>query len=118
MSMDTPRVLRKFEHHRSSSGLIDGRVVKGSAKVAAATKEAEADGAEAKAVEDEEEEDKDDDEVEEDEYWKEDEKVVSTVITRIAVSPDGQWLATTDDRCRTHVFNLDSIQVRTLQLIF
>ena len=33
-------------------------------------------------------------------------------ISALAFSPDGQWLATTDDCCRTHVFNLDAIQVR------
>jgi U3 small nucleolar RNA-associated protein 4 len=31
-------------------------------------------------------------------------------ITRMAISPDGQWLATTDDHRRTHIFNLDSVQ--------
>jgi U3 small nucleolar RNA-associated protein 4 len=31
-------------------------------------------------------------------------------ITRMAISPDGQWLATTDDHLRTHIFNLDSVQ--------
>ena len=28
----------------------------------------------------------------------------------MAVSPDGQWLATTDDHMRTHIFNLDSVR--------
>jgi U3 small nucleolar RNA-associated protein 4 len=32
-------------------------------------------------------------------------------VLRLAVSADGQWLATSDDLCRTHVFNLDSLQV-------
>lgn len=31
-------------------------------------------------------------------------------VLRMAVSPDGQWLATSDELCRTFVFNLDSIQ--------
>jgi U3 small nucleolar RNA-associated protein 4 len=34
------------------------------------------------------------------------------IISRMAISADGQWLASTDDLCRTHVFNLDSMQVR------
>ena len=34
-------------------------------------------------------------------------------VLRISISPDGQWLASSDDRSRTHIFNLDSIQVRT-----
>ncbi|KIY51389.1 WD40 repeat-like protein [Fistulina hepatica ATCC 64428] len=31
-------------------------------------------------------------------------------ILRLAVSPDGQWLASSDDRSRTHIFSLDSLQ--------
>jgi len=31
-------------------------------------------------------------------------------ITRIAVSTDGQWLATTDDCRQTHIFNLDTLR--------
>ncbi|TRM61425.1 WD40-repeat-containing domain protein [Schizophyllum amplum] len=31
-------------------------------------------------------------------------------VQRLAVSPDGQWLATSDDHAQTHIFNLDSIQ--------
>jgi hypothetical protein len=34
-------------------------------------------------------------------------------VQRLAVSPDGQWLASSDDRRRVHIFNLDSIKVRT-----
>lgn len=29
----------------------------------------------------------------------------------IAISADGQWLATSDSQSRTHVFNLDSVSV-------
>ena len=36
-------------------------------------------------------------------------KPLPVTITRMAVSPDGQWLATTDDHMRTHIFNLDSV---------
>lgn len=36
---------------------------------------------------------------------------VSTTISRMAISADGQWLATTDDLSRTYIFNLDSVQV-------
>src|SRR6267154_1340118 len=35
----------------------------------------------------------------------------SVTIMKMAVSPDGQWLATSDDLCRIFIFNLDSIQV-------
>lgn len=34
-------------------------------------------------------------------------------ISLIVCSPDGQWLTTSDLRGRTHVFNLDSLQVRS-----
>ncbi|KAG0702695.1 WD40 repeat-like protein [Suillus ampliporus] len=34
-------------------------------------------------------------------------------IMKMAVSPDGQWLATSDDLCRIFIFNLDSIQHHT-----
>ncbi|KAI5898640.1 WD40 repeat-like protein [Schizophyllum commune H4-8] len=30
-------------------------------------------------------------------------------VHRLAVSPDGQWLATSDDHAQTHIFNLDSL---------
>jgi len=36
----------------------------------------------------------------------------SVYVSHIAISPDGQWLATSDERSRTHIYNLDSIQVR------
>ena len=41
-----------------------------------------------------------------------------SMVTRLAFSPDGQWLATSDDNCRTHVFNLDTAQVRLCSLLF
>lgn len=37
-------------------------------------------------------------------------------IDRIAVSTDGQWLATSDNRGRTHIFHLDSISVCLLNM--
>jgi len=33
-----------------------------------------------------------------------------TNVSRLAISADGQWLATTDDLARTYIFNLDSVQ--------
>lgn len=59
------------------------------------------------------------DESEED---SDDEDVSSTPavvsIDQIAISSDGQWAATSDNRARTHVFNLDLISVRPLPLRF
>lgn len=39
-------------------------------------------------------------------------------IDRIAVSSDGQWLATSDSHARTHIFNLDSVSVRPVPLSY
>jgi U3 small nucleolar RNA-associated protein 4 len=44
----------------------------------------------------------------------EDERLMSPVVATILhleISADGQWLATSDDHSRTHIFNLDSVQV-------
>jgi U3 small nucleolar RNA-associated protein 4 len=39
---------------------------------------------------------------------------LDAVIVHLATSYDGQWLASTDLRGCTHVFNLDSIQVQVV----
>ena len=39
---------------------------------------------------------------------------LEAVIVHLATSYDGQWLASTDLRGCTHVFNLDSIQVQVI----
>ena len=36
---------------------------------------------------------------------------VGVEISSLAISPDGQWMATTDDCCQTHVYNFDALQV-------
>jgi U3 small nucleolar RNA-associated protein 4 len=51
------------------------------------------------------------DDGDEDENMDEEEEAVIGAVTRMTISADGQWLATTDDLCRTHVFNLDALQV-------
>lgn len=38
----------------------------------------------------------------------------SSHVSQMVVSADGQWLATTDLRGRTHVFNLDAMKVNYL----
>ncbi|KAI0314976.1 WD40 repeat-like protein [Amylostereum chailletii] len=90
-----PRVLRRFSQHRLKNVVVRDRIVKGR---------------------------KGDEDVEMAETQSEDGGVpsvdeeadnfrpMSTTITRMAVSTDGQWLATTDDHRRTHIFNLDSVQ--------
>jgi hypothetical protein len=81
-----PQVLCRFDHHRR--GRIPGgdRVVKGLRN-----------GMDVSVTED-------DGDVS-------DEAPVSANILRMAISPDGQWLATSDDRCRTNIFNMDLLKV-------
>ncbi|KAI0963284.1 hypothetical protein AcW1_000403 [Taiwanofungus camphoratus] len=99
-----PHVLRKFEHHRMRDVMISNRVVRGRK------------GTEGVEIEDVEMEDATEDASESSDDQRPNPKLLIGAVTRMAVSSDGQWLATTDDRCRTHVFNLDSIQVRLLPL--
>ncbi|OBZ79661.1 U3 small nucleolar RNA-associated protein 4 [Grifola frondosa] len=84
------RVLRVFEQHRMRDGLVRDRVIRGRK----GDEDAQIENAATVMSDD------DFDSVE----------TVKTTITRMAVSADGQWLATSDDLCRTHVFNLDSVQ--------
>ncbi|KAI0932482.1 hypothetical protein AcW2_001100 [Taiwanofungus camphoratus] len=93
-----PHVLRKFEHHRMRDVMISNRVVRGRK------------GTEGVEIEDVEMEDATEDASESSDDQRPNPKLLIGTVTRMAVSPDGQWLATTDDRCRTHVFNLDTIQ--------
>ncbi|EMD41715.1 hypothetical protein CERSUDRAFT_146940 [Gelatoporia subvermispora B] len=97
----TPRVMRKFQQHRMRDVVLGKRIVRGrkspeDVEMADAgnddTAEKASDSSESESEEDESA------------------RPEPATITRMAVSPDGQWLASTDDRCRTHVFNLDSIQ--------
>jgi U3 small nucleolar RNA-associated protein 4 len=80
---NTPRVLRRFDHHRLRAG---DRVIKGR---------------------------KVDEDVEMDvaEHDQDMDTLPFANILRLAISADGQWLASSDDRSRTHIFNLDSVQV-------
>jgi U3 small nucleolar RNA-associated protein 4 len=83
-----PRVLRRFDHHRMRNVTIRDRFIRG--------RKARGD-------------------VEMGENKRDDEEdsagpVVASIL-RMAISADGQWLATSDDHARTHIFNLDSVQV-------
>ncbi|KZV77615.1 WD40 repeat-like protein [Peniophora sp. CONT] len=84
----SPRLLRRFNHHRMEDVLIGDRVVKG------------------RKQGDDVDVDMDDGESLKGATGGD----VLTTITRMTISSDGQWLATTDDRRRTHVFNLDALQ--------
>lgn len=92
-----PEVLKKFEHHRQRDSLLHGRdVIKGrktDGDVEMADPESDSSA---------------------------DEDVTSPThanVFRIALSADGQWLATSDDHARTHIFNMDSLQVRCSRII-
>lgn len=98
---EKPRVLRRFDHHRLRDSIIRDRIVKG--------RKDDGDVEMGEASDDVEEDD-------EGSASAGDSSPALVNILRIAISPDGQWLATSDDRARTHIFNLDSVQVRTLPI--
>ena len=58
----------------------------------------------------EDDEDSEGDEERESDDESEDEREDLVTVNRMALSLDGQWLATSDTAYRTHVFNLDSVQ--------
>lgn len=84
LSTEEPTVLRRFDQHRKLISLSGGRLVRGSGR---------------SQVQDAGDDDG--------ELLQSDSP---PSVVRMAVSPDGQWLATSDELCRTFVFNLDSIQ--------
>lgn len=96
------RVLRRFDQHRHRSILADGRVLTGRRS----DEDHEADASESEQ------------DIEKHETGSRgmagpqatNVDPMPATITRMAISPDGQWLATTDDHLRTHIFNLDSVQ--------
>ncbi|PIL29590.1 hypothetical protein GSI_08226 [Ganoderma sinense ZZ0214-1] len=103
---NVPHVLRKFEQHRVRDSFVKGRLVKGRQAPAAMNGdvvEMGSDNEETPAADDADSFGEDSDDAEES-------TLVHTTVTRIAVSSDGQWLATSDDLRRTYVFNLDTIQ--------
>lgn len=112
-----PRVLRKFDHHRSRS-LIGGRQIVKRSKSERSMVQNEERSREKAALETEE----DDQEMDEDavtmnvDSGSETDPTLTT-ISRMAISADGQWLATTDDLSRTYIFNLDSVQVNFSPLL-
>jgi U3 small nucleolar RNA-associated protein 4 len=98
-----PRLLRKFDQHRLAGA---GRTVRGRTVSVHADGDVNIEATPAG-----------NDDSDEDENMDEEEEAVIGAVTRMTISADGQWLATTDDLCRTHVFNLDALQVGILILI-
>ncbi|KAF8139959.1 WD40 repeat-like protein [Boletus edulis] len=89
LSTEEPTVLRRFDQHGKLIPLSGGRLVRGSGR------------GRVQSADDEDSE-----------LHLSDSP---PSVRRMAVSPDGQWLATSDELCRTFVFNLDSVQYhRTL----
>ncbi|KAH9075802.1 WD40 repeat-like protein [Lactarius deliciosus] len=95
------RVLRRFDQHRSRNSSVEGRALTGRRNGV----DYEADVLE--PGQDVHDSDSGTDDID---VWPTHSGSLPATITRMAVSPDGQWLATTDDHMRTHIFNLDSVQ--------
>ncbi|KAG1757881.1 WD40 repeat-like protein [Suillus lakei] len=83
LSSEAPTVLRTFNQHCSAGSITSGRIVRGINKWTSDEDEQSVGGTD------------------------------SISIMKMAVSPDGQWLATSDDLCRIFIFNLDSVQYHT-----
>ena len=130
---DKPRVLRRFDHHRLQDSVAHDRVIKGRGVSQDGQKkkksrqvngngrihvngDGDIDMAEPDVSPPPSEDEEDDSEDKSEEEQEDDEDVSSTAavvsVDQIAVSTDGQWLATSDDHARTHIYNLDLISVR------
>ncbi|KAI9512662.1 WD40 repeat-like protein [Russula earlei] len=95
------RVLRRFDQHRNRGLMIEGRVLTGRRRDNNDDDPA-TDASDAKSAQ-----------VDPQPRYTTHAEAVPATITRMATSPDGQWLATTDDHMRTHIFNLDAVQHHT-----
>ncbi|PPQ98963.1 hypothetical protein CVT24_003459 [Panaeolus cyanescens] len=124
---DKPSVLRRFDHHRLQNSIVHDRVIKGRAIRAGAQDSQSKPKTNGHAMvnghgdvemsdinspspppdADDKMDEEDDDESSSDGEGSALPAVVS--VDRIAISTDGQWVATSDSRARTHIFNLDSI---------
>ncbi|PPQ90453.1 hypothetical protein CVT25_014971 [Psilocybe cyanescens] len=123
---DKPRVMRRFDQHRMQDSIVHDRVVKGRAlaldnagtelvnghahvngDVSMDVDMAEPDADSSAPAENQNEESESSEDEEDDEDVSSSAAIVS--VDRIAVSTDGQWLATSNNRARTHIFNLDLI---------
>lgn len=102
---ESPRVLRRFDHHRARNLVGGQRIIKGPKLGTSVPNE---NGHSKSELHVPESDDIDMDGVPREEMAG---RTVATV-SRLAISADGQWLATTDDLSRTYIFNLDSVQVR------
>ncbi|KAI0307576.1 WD40 repeat-like protein [Multifurca ochricompacta] len=95
------RVLRRFDQHRNRKSIVEGRILIGQRTKA---------DRETNASAQEQDTDHSDRESINIDLQSTLSRPTPATITRMTISPDGQWLATTDDHRRTHIFNLDSVQ--------
>ncbi|KAL4068329.1 WD40-repeat-containing domain protein [Scleroderma yunnanense] len=84
-----PTCLRRFDQHQKPSLVSAGRVIRGASRGQSKHENHDAD---------------DSDDIS---------NTGTPSVVQMAVSPDGQWLASSDDRGRTFVYNLDSLQYHT-----
>lgn len=121
LSGDKPRLLRRFDQHRQQEAIVRNRVTAGRTPKVNGHAIVNGDGdvdmedvasppASPGTPVEESEDDSDEEET------SSAPAVVS--VNRIAISEDGQWVATSDTRARTYIFNLDLISVRAAQVLF
>ena len=107
-------MLRRFDHHRIQDSIVHhNRALKG-IQGKTKTNGVHINGDMDTEMPDVESLQEDGDQDTNDEDEEEDEKITKAAlisVDRLAVSADGQWLATSDNQARTHIFNLDSISV-------
>ena len=107
--MTSARVIRRFDQHRSRSSIVEGRVLIGRRNDSDDDHEVDA----SELEQDAEEPSSETIVVDDGPQHIHAAKSTSATVTRMTISSDGQWLATTDDHRRTHVFNLDAVQHHT-----
>lgn len=98
----SPTVLRRFDQHRSRNSSVEGRALTGRRNGVDHDVDLSDPG-----QQDSHNSDSGSDDID---VWPTHSKPLLATITRMATSPDGQWLATTDDHMRTYIFNLDSVR--------
>lgn len=112
LTNDVPRVLRRFDHHRRHDAVLHNRVIVNGRKPST-QKPQDVDMADANA--DADPGAASDASSSSSSSSSATSATPSTPVTipHLAISPDGQWLSTSDSAARTHIFNLDSIAHHT-----
>jgi len=108
---EKPRVLRRFDHHRAQNLVGGNRIIKKSKSDRTVSETHEEREKKKKAFETGHDSGLKEDADMGDADSRNEAGPAITTVSRMAISADGQWLATTDDLARTYIFNLDSVQV-------